>query len=63
MGVVAVSPKIVQNIRKWGNIIWNAPGIRSAAMAVAIKMLVRIGLSAGTATLLLAVAEAVAGGL
>lgn len=54
--------KVVKNIKKWGNIIWNAPGIRSAAIAVAIKMLVRIGLSAGTATLLLAVAEAVAGG-
>ncbi|WP_161626376.1 hypothetical protein [Sphingobium ummariense] len=55
--------RVVQNIKKWGNIIWNAPGIRSAAIAVAIKMLVRIGLSAGAATLLLAVAEAVAGGL
>lgn len=58
-----MNAKVVQNLRKWGSIIWNAPGIRSAAIAVAIKMLVRIGLSAGAATLVLAVAEAVAGGL
>lgn len=63
MGVVSVNAKVVREFKKWGNIIWNAPGIRSAALAVAIKILVRIGLSAGTSALLLAVVEAVAGGL
>jgi AcrR family transcriptional regulator len=62
MGVVAMRAKAIKGFKKWGNIVWNAPGVRNAILAAAIKLLVRVGLSAGTATLLMAVAEALAGG-
>lgn len=58
-----MNAKLKTKIKKWGHIVWNAPGVKNAVAAAAIKLFVRVGLSAGTATLLMAVAEAVAGNI
>lgn len=55
--------KVIKGIKKWGNIVWNAPGVKNAVAAVVVKTLVRVGLPAGAGVIVIAVAEAVAGGL
>ena len=55
--------KVVNGIKKWGNIVWNAPGVKNAVAAAVVKIIVRVGLPAGAGALIIAVAEAVAGGL
>lgn len=52
--------KLKTKIKKWGNIVWNAPGVKNAIAAVVVKTLVRVGLPAGAGVLVVAVAEAVA---
>lgn len=55
--------KVIKGIKKWGRIIWNAPGVKNAVAAAVVKVIVRVGLPAGAGALVIAVAEAVAGGL
>lgn len=55
--------KVISRIKKWGHIVWNAPGVRNAVLAAVVKIIVRVGLPAGAGALIIAVAEAVAGGL
>ena len=55
--------KVVKELKKWGHIVWNAPGVKNAVAAVVVKTLVRVGLPAGAGAIVIAVAEAVAGGI
>jgi hypothetical protein len=58
-----VKAKVIKGIKKWGHIIWNTPGVKNAVAAGVVKVIVRVGLPAGIGAVVIAVAEAVAGGL
>lgn len=50
---------ILSRVKKWAGIIWHVPGVKNAALSVATKVLIRIGLPAGLGALIVGVAEAV----
>ena len=52
--------KTLDKIKAMGAAIWNVPGVKNAALATLVKLLVRVGIGAGAATLILTVADTAA---
>lgn len=52
--------KLKENIKKYASVIWHVPGVENAALKLVAKLLIRAGLGAGGASVVVAIVEALA---
>jgi hypothetical protein len=50
--------KITGKVTKWALFLWHVPAVKGGILSVALKVLIRVGLSSGLAAIVVAIIDA-----